>query len=370
MSRRVWRNFDVILLVSVLLLMGIGLAMIHSATLGPDDSQVSLWDDFVFRQAVYAVVGLVVMLVVAGLDYRFYQSASHLLYGLAIILLALIFVLGRVRGGSQRWFDLVLFPIQPSELAKVTLILVLAKYFADHQESIQQPVHLVVSILYVALPMALVYLQPDLGTALILGGIWAGMAWSAGIAVWQFGLLAAGGMLAAPSAWLSLKPYMRDRIVAFLNPGLDPSGEGYNVGQALISIGSGGLWGKGFAHGTQSQLHFLRVRHTDFIFSVFAEEFGFVGSIVLFALFGILLFRILRGAMLARDAFGRLIACGVAMLIFTQAFVNLAVNVGLLPATGLPLPFVSYGGSSLITMLIGVGLVQSVVMRHKKLEFE
>ena len=250
------------------------------------------------------------------------------------------------------------------------LVLILARYFSDHREDIQHPIHLILSLFYAAIPMGLVYLQPDLGTSLILGLIWLGMAWAAGIAIWQFGLLGLGGILAAPTIWFSLKPYMRDRIIAFFNPNRDPSGESYNVIQALISIGSGGMWGKGFARGTQSQLHFLRIRQTDFIFSVYAEELGFVGGIILLVLFLLLLLRTLRAASLAGDPFGQLIACGVAAMIFSQSFVNLAVNLNLLPATGLPLPFISYGGSSLITMLIGLGLVQSIVMRHRKLEFE
>ena len=370
MSRRVWRSFDWLMLVSVLALIGIGLAMIHSATLDEDGAPIDLWDDFVFRQAVYAVAGLVIMVAVAAVDYRFYRGASRIIYGLGLALLGLIFLFGQIRGGAQSWLDLYLFPLQPSELIKIILILILAMFFTGQQERIDRPSSMLASLALVVVPMALIYLQPDLGTAIILGGIWLGMAWAAGLALWQFGALGMGGLLAAPSVWFMLEPYMQARILAFLNPNRDPSGESYNVVQALISIGSGGLWGKGFAGGTQSQLHFLRVRHTDFIFSVYAEEFGFVGSLVLFSLMGFLILRMLRAATRARDVNGRLIAAGVAMMVFVQTFINLAVNLNILPATGLPLPFVSYGGSSLLTMLIGVGLVQSVIMRQKKLEFE
>lgn len=370
MTRRLWRNLDFILLGCVLALVGIGIATIHSATLDPSSEERALWEDFVFRQTIYAAVGLVVLFGMAALDYRLYQGASAILYGISLLLLALIFAFGRVFGGAQSWFDLRLFPVQPSELVKIVLILVLAKYFSDHREDIEEPVHLLVSFICLAIPAVLIYLQPDLGTALILGAIWLGMAWTGGIAAWQLGVLGVAGLLAAPAIWFSLEPYMQDRVIAFLNPGSDPTGQGYNAGQALISIGSGGLWGKGYAHGTQSQLRFLRVRHTDFIFSVYAEEFGFVGSILLFGLFVLLLWRILRAASLTHDPFGRLIACGVAMMVFTQSFINLAVNLSLLPTTGLPLPFISYGGSSLLTLCVGVGLVQSVVMRHRKIEFE
>jgi rod shape determining protein RodA len=375
MERRIWHNFDMVLLMVAVVLVGIGLATIHSATLDPDNNGIplnltNLWEDFVFRQAIYAVASLAILFVVARIDYRFFKGTSHLIYTLGLLLLVLLFAWGQVYGGAQSWFDLYLFPLQPSELIKVFLILVLAQYFAAHQEEITNIGHLFISLLIVALPMGLVYLQPDLGTAIILGGIWLGMAWMAGLAMWQFGLMTVGGVLAAPGVWFQLEPYMQRRILTFLNPGRDPSGDGYNVMQALISIGSGGLTGKGFGHGTQSQLHFLRVRHTDYIFSVFAEEFGFVGSIALLALLLFMLLRILRAARIAQDDYGRLVAGGVGMMIFCQVFINLGVNLSLLPATGLPLPFISYGGSSLFTMMIGLGLVESVVMRHRKLEFE
>lgn len=369
MTRRILRNVDWPLLGAVLALMAIGLAAIHSATLDPTGA-TPFWEDFVVRQAVYGAVGLILMAVVSAIDYRFYRGASRFIYVFGLGLLGLIFVFGQIRGGAQSWFDLYLFPLQPSELIKIVLILILAKYLSDHAETIHQPTHLLVSLVLTAIPVGMVYLQPDLGTAMIMVGIWAGMAWASGIPIWQFGLIGAAGLVAAPAVWFRLEEYMQRRILAFLNPQSDPSGESYNVIQALISIGSGGVWGKGLGQGTQSQLHFLRVRHTDFIFSVFAEEFGFVGSILLFALFVFLLWRILRAASIARDGFGRLIACGVAMMIFVQCFVNLGVNLSVLPATGLPLPLVSYGGSSLITTLIGIGLVQSVVMRHRKMEFE
>jgi len=216
----------------------------------------------------------------------------------------------------------------------------------------------------------LVYSQPDLGTAAVLVAIWLGMVFAAGAPLLHFALLGAALGAIGPTVWFSLEDYMKQRVLVFLNPASDVSGVvSYNTQQARISIGSGGWFGKGFLHGTQSQLYFLRVRHTDYVFSVLCEEFGFVGSLILLLLLFILLWRILRAARLAQDTFGRLIACGVATMIFFQAFVNIAVNVGLLPVTGLTLPLVSYGGSSLWATLLGIGLVESVIMRHKKLEF-
>jgi rod shape determining protein RodA len=225
------------------------------------------------------------------------------------------------------------------------------------------------SLGYVLIPMLLIYLQPNLGTALTLGFIWLAMATMAGIRLLHLGLLTGAGVLASPLAWFVLQDYMRQRILLFINPQGNPD-DYYNVQQALISIGSGGWLGKGFGNGTQSQLHFLRVRHTDFIFSVIGEELGLLGAIVLFALFIILLWRILRIAVTAQDPFGRLICVGVAAVIFFQTAINLGVNLGLMPVTGLPLPFVSYGGSSLWTFLVALGLVENVAMRHKTLDFE
>jgi rod shape determining protein RodA len=216
--------------------------------------------------------------------------------------------------------------------------------------------------------MGLIYLQPHLGTTIVLAVVWLIMTLMAGMRMLHLSILGFLGVLAAPVIWFRLESYMQDRLLLFLNPGRDPAAR-YNIDQALISIGSGGWLGKGYASGSQSQLHFLRVRHTDFIFSVIGEEMGFAGALVLFALIAIILWRILRAASLARDSFGRLIACGVAALIFFQSSVNIGMNLSLLPVIGIPLPFISAGGSSLITLLVAQGLVQSVVMRHKKIEF-
>jgi rod shape determining protein RodA len=216
--------------------------------------------------------------------------------------------------------------------------------------------------------MVLVYLQPHLGTTIVLAVIWLIMALMAGMRPLHLGILGFVGVLAMPLIWFSLEDYMRDRLLLFISPAQDPAAR-YNIDQALISIGSGGWLGKGYASGSQSQLHFLRVRHTDFIFSVIGEEMGLVGALFMFALLGVILWRILRAASLARDSFGRLIACGVAALIFFQSAVNIGMNLGLLPVMGIPLPFISSGGSSLIALLIAEGLVQGVVMRHRKVGF-
>jgi rod shape determining protein RodA len=227
----------------------------------------------------------------------------------------------------------------------------------------------IVSLGIVGVPMLLIYLQPDLGTTVIIATVWLIMALMAGVHPLHVGLMGLVAVLISPVVWLTLADYQRQRFMLFLNPESDPAAY-YNVQQALISIGSGGILGKGFGIGTQSQLRFLRVRHTDFIFSVIGEELGLLGGLLLLILIVVLIWRIMRAADLSGDVFGRFICIGVAALIAVQSFVNLGVNIGLLPVTGTPLPFVSYGGSSLITFLISIGLVQSVLMRRKTLDFE
>jgi rod shape determining protein RodA len=344
------------------LLMFFGIAMISSATRGTEDL-ATLWQ----RQAIYAVSGLAIMVLVAAFDYRFYENLHRPLYIFMIVSLVAVLAVGQITQGVQRWLGTN--AVQPSEVAKVILIIGLAKLLADHDGEMSQFRYLLLSLAYVLVPMGLVYLQPNLSTALTLGFIWLAMILLAGGRLIHLGMLVALGAIVSPVLWLGLHDYMRDRIVLFINPESNPDNF-YNVQQALISIGTGGWFGQGFGSGTQSQLRFLRVRHTDYIFSVIGEELGLLGVIVLFVLFAILLWRIVRVASIAKDPMGRLLALGVASIILLQTTINVGVNLGILPVTGLPLPFVSYGGSSLWTFCIALGLVQSAAMRHKKLDFE
>jgi rod shape determining protein RodA len=259
--------------------------------------------------------------------------------------------------------------VQPSELSKILIIIVLAKHLADREQDLDRFSTVLTSLGIVAVPLVLIYLQPDLGTALTMLAIWVAMIWMAGMRFRYLLALGVIGLAALPLIWLNLEDYMQQRLLLFVNPGADPDSY-FNVHQALVSIGSGGWTGKGLTHGTQSQLHFLRVRHTDFIFAVTAEELGFLGAVAMMGLIFVLLWRILRVAERSRDTFGRLIAAGVAGLILFQSVINIGMNLGLMPVTGIPLPFVSYGGSSFLTLMLGIGLVESVAMRHKKLEFD
>lgn len=361
MDRKIWRNFDFVLLAVTVLLIAFGIAMIYSATLDTSDLK-----ELPLRQAVWALVGLVLLLLVAAIDYRSLESLQKPLYALTIASLLLVLLVGETTYGAQRWISGTSF--QPSELAKVLIIVTLAQFLAQHEKDIGRFRYILVSIIFVTVPMALIYLQPHLGTVIVLAVVWLAMMLMAGMRLLHLGILGCVGLLSAPLLWFSLKDYMRDRLLLFINPAQDPSAR-YNIDQALISIGSGGWLGKGYASGSQSQLHFLRVRHTDFIFSVIGEEMGLVGALVLFTLIGVILWRTIRAASLARDSFGRLIACGVAAAIFFQSVVNIGMNLGLLPVMGIPLPFISSGGSSLIALLIAEGLVQSVAMRYRKIEF-
>jgi rod shape determining protein RodA len=311
--------------------------------------------------------GVAMLYLLDCLTLRFGDTLRNPLYVLVLGTLGIVFVIGEVSGGSQRW--LAAGAVQPSELSKILVIVILAKFLADREEGMEHLGTVLVSMGIVGVPVVLIYLQPDLGTALSLLAVWVAMMWMARMRIRHLLMLLAVGLAALPLLWFHLEDYMRDRLLLFINPSSDPDSY-FNVHQALVSIGSGGWLGKGLTQGTQSQLHFLRVRHTDFIFAVTAEELGFLGAVAMIGLIFFLLWRTLRVAELARDPFGRLIAAGVAGLILFQSVVNIGMNLGLMPVTGVPLPFVSYGGSSFLTLMVGMGLVESVAMRHKKLEFD
>ncbi len=362
-ERRMWRDFDFILLVVVLLLMTYGVAMIRSTTMNSTNLQ-----DLPRRQLIYGIAGLGIMLTLALIDYRILCSLQKPIYLVLVGLLLAVDAIGVTMGGAQRWIDLGIIPLQPSEFSKVLIILVMARFLADHEAQMRRLLYVILALLLLAPPVVLIYLEPDLGTAISVAAIGSIMILMSGMRLFHVAALGAMGIAAVPVVWMSLEDYMRDRVLLFLYPESDPAGS-YNVYQALISIGSGGWLGKGYGQGTQSQLHFLMVRHTDFIFSVIAEELGFVGATLLMFLFLVLLLRLIRIAERARDPLGRSIAVGVATLIFFQSVVNIGMNLRLMPVTGIPLPFVSYGGSSLITMLMAIGLAESVALHRRKIEF-
>ncbi len=363
-----WRHFDFWLLGAVAVLTIFGITMIRSAVAG--NIELTTETNLVNRQLAFAVIGFVVVILTAAIDYHLWLSISRTLYLGMAGLLAILAAVGAVFFGSARWFDTGIILIQPSELAKIVMILVLAEFFTHHQAELHQFQWVVRSLLLTLGIAGLILIQPNLSTAIVILVLWFALLWAAGLHLKHLAIFATLAVIVPFVSFPFLADYQQDRITNFLFPNPEASyGDIYNIQQALISIGSGGLLGKGYGNGSQVQLRFLKVRWSDYIFSVLAEEFGFICAIVILLLLVFVVLRCLRAARLARDTFGALIAYGVATLIAFQAVVNIGVNLNLLPATGLTLPFVSYGGSSLLSALLGIGLVQSVVLRHKALEF-
>lgn len=366
-----WHHFDFWLLGAVAILVVFGITMIRSAVAGNIDVANSP-----SRQLIFAGIGLAAILLVAFIDYHLWSSIHRPLYWGTVITLFLLNVVAQALFGSARWFQVGLIFIQPSELAKIVIILSLADFFSRNRNKIND-----VRILFRSLATAMgiiiwVILQPNLSTSIVMLVIWAAMLIIAGFRIRYlliFGILAVLIIAIATPILIEMeviREYQVSRVTAFLFPDPDARyGDAYNIEQALISIGSGGLFGQGYGQGSQVQNRFLKVRWSDFIFSAMAQEFGFIGALVLLLVMLFVIYRCVRAAYLAKDTYGSLIAFGVAVLIAFQAIVNIGVNLRLMPATGLTLPFVSYGGSSLLTNLIGIGLVQSVILRHKSLEF-
>ncbi len=337
--------------------------MIRSATIGAiDPDLISRVPD----QIRYGIIGLVLVFVLAAVDYRLLGGLHIWLYIIMVALLILVQFLGVVGdAGSQRWINLGI-RIQPSEIGKIIIIITLGHHLTQNYEKLSSLRAVFMSLLHMSIPTGLIFIQPNLGTTIVFMVIWFAMVWAAGLRLRHIGFFVAIILIVAPIVWTQMKPYQKSRITTFLSPESDPEAF-YNILQARISIGSGGFSGKGYANGTQSQLRFLRVRHTDFIFSVIAEEFGFVGGIVVMLLIGVVILRILRGARQAVDPLGSLICYGVASIIFFQTVVSIGMNLNMLPVTGLTLPFISSGGTSLLSILAGIGLAESVIVRSRKL---
>lgn len=356
-----WSKFDVVLLGTVILLVLIGILFIRSATLDAVDTDLI---GRVSDQITFSFLGFATLFIMASIDYRLLGALQPYIYGTLVISLALVGVAGQVGGaGAQRWLN-VGIPIQPSEIGKMLIIIALGQHLTNQYNKLDQFSTVIISIIYMTIPMALIFIQPNLGNTIAFTVIWFSMIWGAGLRLRHLAILGAVVVFALPILWLNMEDYQRQRITTFINPESDPDAQ-FNVDQSLISIGSGGLLGKGYANGTQTQGRFLRVRHTDFIFSVIAHEVGFVGAVTVLFLLGVVIYRITQIGMNARDPLGSLICYGMAGIIFFQTFTAVGMNVALLPVTGLTLPFVSSGGTSLLSLLFGIGLVQSVQMRRK-----
>ncbi len=357
------KKYDFGVMIPVLLLMVLGIALIYSATLGRENADMGN----TVKQAIAFGMGLFFIWLLTIMDYRIWKNYSGILYIVMIVMLVLVLFLGVPVRGSRSWFSIGGFQLQPAEFAKIILIIALSKYFSINGGDVWRIKHLVITGLYTLIPVGLILVQPDLGSASVLIAIWVGMLVIAGIGKLQALILSLGTVFIVWAGWVfALKDYQKNRIKVFLDPSLDPLKEGYNVMQAKIAIGSGGFWGKGLGHGSQSQLNFLPEQHTDFIFAVLGEELGFAGCLFVFGAFTFLFYRMFVLAKKIKDSFGFFIVVGAGVLILFQVFVNIGMNVGLLPVTGVPLPFLSYGGSSTLAMLMLIGFVQSVAIRTGK----
>jgi rod shape determining protein RodA len=360
-----WRNFDFSLFGAVILAIAFGIAMIRSAIAG-NETLV----DLVQRQIIFAILGFLVIMIVALIDYHYWASLIRQIYFVIMVFLIILYIIGGQRFGAARWLETGLISIQPTELAKIVVILSLSYYFGRNIDALHDLPWLIKGLL-IALGLAIwIFLQPNLSNVIVILVLWGSLAWIGGLELKQLGLLVLAALTVIVIGFQFLEPYQQERVTGFIFSDSNTTyGAQYNVDQALIALGSGGFLGKGYGLGTQTQLRFLKVRHTDFIFSVVAEEFGLVGAVFVLLLIAFIIYRCLRAGIKANDPFGALISYGVAILIFFQAAVNIAVNLNLIPVTGLPLPFISYGGSGLLSLMLGIGLVESVVMRQKTLEF-
>lgn len=357
MKLSVLKSLDLSLILLPILLVGVGVVTIYSTTLGTQQSY------FAWQQVVFASIGLILMLLFSFYDYRNLRNISWVFYVVCVILLVSVILVGKKVFGATRWLDLGIFQLQPSELLKVAIILFVSSFFAQTVSRWWQRLFIVIAL--VGAPLFLVLKQPDLGTTIVVIVIFLSLFffWPISRKVKIGALIIMMALL--PLSWTLLQDYQQNRIYTFINPGRDPYGAGYNVIQSLIAVGSGGLTGRGLGNGPQSQLNFLPVAHTDFIFAGWAEATGFVGAMGLVLALAFLNWRIYRIASVAKDAYGRYLSIGFGAMISVQIAVNIGMNLSLAPVTGIPLPFVSHGGTALVVDFIMLGIMQSIYIRHR-----
>ncbi|MGM0369388.1 MAG: rod shape-determining protein RodA [Bacillota bacterium] len=370
------KNLDYIIPVLALLLVLIGLFLIFSSTKSNDLSLLT--NNFLRKQLLASLIGLLVVIISLLVNYEVLRDYAEIIYIANLLLLGIVLVIGQTIKGGQGWIRLGGLNFQPAETTKLVVIIILAHVLAKDKYKIEKIWGLIVPILYVFIPFSLILLQNDLGTSLVLLAIFIGMIYVAGVnAKFLFGSIF--GVIGSTVTWvwlhiyfgvgIPLKEYQLNRLLVLVDPSRDPLGAGYNVKQSKIAIGSGGFLGKGLFTGSQNQLGFLPEKHTDFVYSVLGEELGFIGAIIILLLYFILLWRALIVAKEAKDKFGEYVVVGIISMWAFHIFQNIGMVVGLMPVTGIPLPFLSYGGSSLITNLLAVGLVLNINMRNKKLMF-
>ena len=355
------KYMDKTLAVTCLLLLLLGLAVIYSTSLGGSST-------IFIRQVIYAFVAVGLFFTFAHFDFRSLSKISRYFYVFTIIVLIAVLFFAPPIQGSRRWFDLGFFSVQPAEFAKLVMVLLLARFFALRRGQINTWGNILLSFVYTIIPALLIAREPDLGSSIVVFGIWGGILMLSSVNKKVFAYLFLIFIIFAGVAWqFMLHDYQRNRIETFLDPNLDPQGSGYNVRQAIIAVGSGGMLGQGLGKGLQSQLKFLPERQTDFIFAAAAEELGFVGTMAILVLYFILLYRLLVIYRMSRDDLSRFTVGGIFFMIFTQAVINIGMNMGIMPVTGIPLPLFSYGGSSLLIMAMSLGIAESVAIRAKGL---
>lgn len=364
-----WRitNFDNLLLAATTLLVVLGVLVLYS--LGIKAKQVSNQLD-TSRQLIYAVVGLVLMVIAARNDYKVLRNYSGVLYVFMILTLLAVEFFGATRLGATRWISLGPFQFQPSEVAKLILVVVLAKMYAQNFDYSDQIRFMFRSLAYTLPAILLVLIQPDLGTAIVLASIWLVMTLSTKVKKRYIVAMFAILLLSIPVVYPRLQSYQKQRIDTFISPAADPSGTGYNVNQAIIAVGSGGLFGQGLGSGSQSQGNFLPSSHTDFVFAVLAEKLGFVGALVCILLFVAVISRVVIDGSKSADRFGSLLCIGIATMFIVHVVINIGMNLGVMPVTGIPLPFISAGGTSMMVSLLAIGIVQSVYLRRRGRELK
>ena len=360
-NKRFLKDFDKALFLSVVVIILFGLLAVYSAT---QAKGLPFSKSFVLKQLTSLAVAAALFLIVVNIPYQKWIDAGSVFYGINVALLVLVLILGHARLGAQRWFSIGSFAFQPSEFIKINIILVLAGYIGAKKDRMSGLRDLLVPIVLLGVPFALVLLQPDLGTALLLVPVFFAMLMIGGAKMRYIAGMAGLGFAALPFFWHFLRGYQKQRLLVFLDPNIDPLGAGYTIIQSKIAVGSGGLFGKGWLAGTQNQLNFLPERHTDFIFSVVGEEWGFLGAAALVLLYLLIVRRMFGIVSATTDIYGRLIATGVLTLLSLQVIINIGMTIGLMPVVGIPLPLVSYGGTSLIATLVAIGLVLNVGMRR------
>jgi rod shape determining protein RodA len=356
------RKFDWVLFAAVVLLIALGVAAIYSVGLSSEEPDFSN----VRKQVIFGAIGLVLLFGISLINYSAFRAYSRVFYFLAVLLLVAVLFFGTTIRGTTGWFNILGLGFQPVELAKIALIVFLARFFANRFQQFKQSKHIIVSLTGTLILVGLVVLQPDLGSATVLLGIWGMLLLLTGVRFRYIAGIAVVAIIVVMSSWAFLfQDYQKDRIMTFINPESDPLGSGYNVSQAMIAIGSGQMSGRGLGFGSQSQLKFIPESQTDFVFAVIAEELGVLGVALVLGLWLVICYRLVRIAMAAPDDFGMFLILGICIAFFIHIVINIGMNLGLMPVTGISLPFLSYGGSFLITSLIMIGMAQSVAVRRK-----